>query len=383
MKNQTEYIPVAVIGGGQAGLSTGYHLSRLGLPFVILDGSQRIGDVWRSRWDSLRLFTPASYDGLDGMPFPAPPDEFPTKDQMANYLEDYAANFRLPVRNGFVVDGLWRQGDKYVISSGRRSIFADHVVVAMANYQVPQVPDFARQLRPDICQFHSRDYRNPSQLKAGSVLLAGGGNSGSEIALDVARHHRTWMSGRDTGHIPFRIDGLAARLFLRRFVLRFVFHRLLTVNTPMGRKARPKIQSQGGPLIRVKPGHLAAAGVERVPKIAGVQDGMPVLTDGRVLDVENVIWCTGFTPGFSWIRLPIFAENGQPRHSSGVVDSEPGMYFVGLQFLHAFSSSMIHGVGRDAERIARVIKDRMRDAPPQQPNRGQAVEMAETYLTAH
>ena len=274
---------------------------------------------------------------------------------MADYLESYAARFDLPVRTGVKVDGLSRHGSRYVVTAGDRRFEAEHVVVAMASYQVPKVPRFAQELDPGIVQLHSLDYRNPGQLRDGGVLIVGAGNSGAEIALEVARGHRTWMSGRSTGHIPFRIGGLAARLFLQRFVFRFVFHRVLTVKTPMGRKVRPKVLSQGGPLIRVKPADLTAAGVERVPRIAGVREGLPLLEDGRVLDVANVVWCTGFHPGFSWIHLPVFDEDGMPKHESGVALGEPGLYFVGLPFIYAFSSTMIHGVGRDAERIVQVI----------------------------
>jgi putative flavoprotein involved in K+ transport len=354
--------PVVVIGAGQAGLSVGYHLAKRGVPFVILDASERIGDSWRKRWDSLRLFTPAEFDGLDGMPFPAHPDSFPTKDEMADYLESYAKRFQLPVRSGVKVDRLSRQADRYLVEAGDLRFEARQVVVAMASYQQPRVPPFAGKLDPSIVQIHSRDYRSPAQLREGGVLVAGAGNSGAEIAVEVARSHRTWMSGRDTGHIPFRIGGLPARLLLRRLVLRLLFHRVLTVDTPIGRKARPKILSQGGPLIRVQPEDLASAGVERVPRIEGVEDGKPLLADGRVLDVANVIWCTGFHPGFSWIDLPIFDQHGEPRHEAGFVASEPGLYFVGLHFLYAMSSTMIHGVGRDAERIAESIAVRTRAA---------------------
>ena len=362
MKSQTEHVQTVVIGGGQAGLSTGYYLARRGLPFVILDAGERVGDAWRKRWDSLRLFTPARYDGLAGMPFPAPPHSFPTKDQMADYLESYAAHFKLPVRNGVKVDRLSRQGRRYIVTAGERRFEAEHVVVAMANYQVPKVPRFAMELDPAIVQLHSRDYRNPQQLREGGVLIVGAGNSGAEIAVEVARSHRTWMSGRDVGHIPYRIGGLAARLFLQRLAFRVVFHRLLTINTPMGRRARSNIQGKGAPLIRTWPADLAAAGIDRVPRMAGVREGLPLLEDGRTLDVANVIWCTGFQPGFSWIHQPILDENGRPQNEGGVVAGEPGLYFVGLPFIYAFSSMMIHGVGRDAARIVQIISDRTRAA---------------------
>ncbi len=355
---EPERVQTIVIGGGQAGLSVGYHLARRGLPFLILDANQRIGDSWRSRWDSLRLFTPARYDGLAGMPFPASAHAFPTKDEMADYLERYAAHFRLPVRSGVKVDGLSRRGERFIVTAGEQRFEAENVVVAMSNYQKPVVPPFARQLAPGITQLHSMDYRNPSQLRDGGVLIVGAGNSGADIAMEVAKDHETWLSGRDTGHVPFRIEGLAARLILVQLVLRILFHRVFTVSTPLGRKIRPKVLAQGGPLIRVKPRDLAAAGVQRVPRTAGVRDGHPVLEGGRVLEVTNVIWCTGFAPGFSWIQLPVLGED-EPMHQRGVVSCEPGLYFVGLEFLYAFSSVMIHGVGRDAERIAQAIASRV------------------------
>jgi putative flavoprotein involved in K+ transport len=276
---------------------------------------------------------------------------------MADYLEDYAARFQLPVRTGVRVDCLSKRGDRYLLTAGDLRFEAENVVVAMSNWQKPRVPAFARKLDPGIAQLHSSEYRNPSQLRDGGVLVVGAGNSGAEIALDVAGGHATWLSGRDTGRVPFRIGSLAYRLILARLVGRVLFHRVLTVNTPIGRKLRPKLLSKGQPLVRVKPEDLAAAGVERVPRTVGVQDGLPVLEGGRALDVANVIWCTGFHPGFSWIDLPIFGEQG-PQHERGVVPGEPGLYFVGLTFLFAASSSMIHGVGRDAEYVVRDIAAR-------------------------
>jgi putative flavoprotein involved in K+ transport len=360
---EPERFEVIVIGAGQAGLSVGYHLARRGLSFVILEAHSRIGDSWRRRWDSLRLFTPARYDGLDGMPFPAAGDSFPTKDEMGDYLKAYADRFALPVRTGTKVDSLARVGDRYVVTAGERRFEAGHVVVALANFQRGRVPQFAEALDPGIVQLHSSDYRNPSQLRPGGVLIVGAGNSGSEIAKELAREGRdVWMSGRDTGHLPFRIESFLGRHVLVRMVLRVLFHRILTVSSPVGRKARPEMLSKGGPLIRVKPKDLAALGVVRVPRVAGVKDGRAVLEDGRVPDAANVIWCTGFHPNFSWIRLPVFGERGAPEHERGVVPGEPGLYFVGLEFLYAFSSTMIHGVGRDARFVAERIAARSRVA---------------------
>jgi putative flavoprotein involved in K+ transport len=352
-------IAVVVIGAGQAGLAVGRQLQRRGIPFVIVDAEARIGDAWRKRWDSLRLFTPAHVDGLPGLRFPGPRTRFPTKDEMADYLETYAAHFRLPVLSGVRVERVYRRGGTYVVRAGTRTFAAEHVVVAMAGYQRPKPPSFAAALAPHIRQLHSSAYRNPDQLAPGPVLLAGAGNSGAELAVEVARAgHPTFVAGRDVGELPFRIGSWLGRTVLCRLVLRLVFHRLLTANTPMGRKARPMFTTRGGPLIRTRARDLAAAGVVRVSKVVGVQDGRPVLQDGQVLDVTNVIWCTGYAPGHDFVELPIFDAEGQPRHQSGIVTAEPGLYFVGLGFLHAASSSMIHGVGRDAARVVKMIARR-------------------------
>jgi len=363
MNPTCERLQVVVIGGGQAGLSVGYCLAQRGLSFVILESNARVGDSWRKRWDSLRLFTPAKYDGLIGLPFPAPPFSFPTKDEMADYLEGYARHFALPVRTGVKVERVSRDGGRYIVEAGDYRYEADHVVVAMATYQTPRIPEFAPMLDRGIVQLHSREYRNPDQLQKGDVLIVGAGKSGADIAMDVARSHRTWLAGRHPGNVPFRIERRLARAILP-LLFRVVFHRILTVDTALGRRARPAVISKGGPLIRVKPADLVATGVERAPRVSGVRDGKPVLEDGRVLDVANVIWCTGFHPGFSWVDVPKFAygADGEPVHERGVVPGEPGFYFVGLHFLYSFSSTMIHGVARDAERIAGTIQARVRQA---------------------
>jgi len=356
------HLDVIVIGGGQAGLSVGYHLKRLGIRFLILDASARIGDAWRTRWDSLRLFTPARFASLDGLPIAAPPSSFPTKDEMADYLEHYAAHFELPVLSGVRVTRLSRDGERYVVEAGDRVFEAGQVIVAMANYQHPAIPELAKRLDPSIVQLHSLHYRSPAQLQRGPVLLVGAGNSGSEIAMELAKTHDVYMSGRSTGQVPFRIGGFVGRVLLVRLVLRVLFHRILTIATPIGRKARPKLLVGGGPLIRVKARDLRAAGVERTPRTVDTRDGRPVLEDGRALDVRNVIWCTGFHPGFSWIDLPVLEANRLPRHVGGVVAEAPGLYFVGLHFLYSLSSEMVHGVGRDAARIATCAKARLEAA---------------------
>jgi putative flavoprotein involved in K+ transport len=359
--SSAERFGTVIIGGGQAGLSAGYHLKKRGVPFVILDASERIGDAWRNRWDSLRLFTPARYDGLPGWRFPAPPTTFPTKDEMADYLETYAARFDLPVQSGIGVDRLSREDGRFVLSSGGRRIEADRVVVATGAHRIPRVPPFAHQLDPRIVQLHSSDYRNPSQLRDGGVLLVGAGNSGAEIANEVCRTHPTWLAGPDAGHIPVRHGRAAARFVFP--VVRFIGHHVLTRGTPIGRRVAPKLIAKADPLIRIKPKDLDAAGVERVPRVVGVRDGMPLLQDDRLLDVANVVWCTGFRSDFGWIDLPVFGEDGQPVHTRGVVDAEPGLYFVGLVFQYSLSSDVLPSRGRDAEYVAKHMTSPMAAAP--------------------
>jgi len=352
----SEHFETVIIGAGQAGLAAGYHLAKRGRPFMILDANERVGDAWRNRWDSLRLFTPAKYDGLPGWRFPAPRWSFPTKDEMGDYLEAYAARFDLSVRNGAKVDRLSEKDGRFVITSGQQRFHADSVIVATGAHRAPRCPSFAPELDPRILQLHSSEYRSPGQLREGGVLVVGLGNSGAEIAFELIRTRPTWLSGKEFGEIPVRHGSVPARFVLP--VIRFVGHRVLSKGTPIGRKVGPTVAFGGTPLIRVKSKDLVDAGVERVARVMGVRDGMPLLEDDRVIDVANVIWCTGFRHDFPWIDLPIFGEDGQPRHERGVVPSAPGLYFMGLLFQYAVSSDVLPGVGRDARLIAKHIAQR-------------------------
>lgn len=341
-----------VIGGSQAGLAVGYYLKQHGLPFLIVDENDRVGDAWRKRWDSLRLFTPGRYDGLPGMPFPGLRSAYPTKDQVADYLEAYARRFDLPVRMGLKVDRLSKAGDRFEVATGEDTLLAENVVVATGPYHTPRIPPFARELHERIVQLHSSAYRNPRQVQEGAVLVVGAGNSGAEIAIELARTHRTWLSGPDTGQEPTRAGTLPDQLFT--VVLWFMATRVLTMRTAIGRRVRDHFLDppRGIPLGRVRRKDLAAAGIERVPRVTGVENGYPVLEDGRVLDVSNVIWCTGFTPDYGWIDLPLpTTRSGFPVHERGIIGSCPGLYFIGLPFLYSLASPLVGGVGRDAAHI--------------------------------
>jgi putative flavoprotein involved in K+ transport len=357
--NTPQTVETVIIGGGAAGLAVGYHLTRHDRPFVVLDAHQRIGDSWRTRWDSLRLVTPAKYSGLPGWPIPASANSFPTKDDVADHLQAYADRFELPTRTGVEVTGVSRRDGRYVVEHGDEFLEADHVVVAAGAHRVPKVPDFAAHLDAGIVQLHSSEYRNSSQLPDGAVLVVGAGNSGAEIAFEVSRTHRTSLSGNPSGQLPVRHGPAAARFALP--VVRFLGHHVLTTRTPVGRRVRPHFVSRAAPLVRVKINDLRSAGVEMLPRTTGVQGGQPALADGRVLDVASVIWCTGFDAGFGWIDLPVFGDDGQPVHVRGVVVGEPGLYFVGLPFQYSATSEALPGMGRDAEHVAREIAARATD----------------------
>ena len=355
MSIATERVETAIVGAGQAGLSTGYHLAKRNRPFLVLDEQRRVGDNWRRHYDSLRLYSPARLDGLPGMPFPASATTFPTKDQMADYLEEYASAFGLPVRGGTRVKRVSRNGDGYVVDCGDRCLEAKNVVVATGTFGRSYTPEFATHLDPQIVQLHSSEYQNRSQLREGPVLVVGASHSGADVAIDVAGGHRTILCGRETGEIPFDIEARPA-LAVGWRVMSFLARRVLTLRTPIGRKMRPEIRRHGGPLLRFKRADLDAAGVERTTaRVAGVRDGRPELDDGTVLGVANVIWCTGFKQEFSWIDPPVIGQDGWPKEERGVVESAPGLYFTGLAFQYAFSSMLILGAGRDAEYVAKHI----------------------------
>ena len=345
-----QQLGTVVIGGSQAGLAVGYFLKQRDLPFVVLDENDRIGDAWRKRWDSLRLFTPSRYNGLPGMPFPRSAWAYPTKDETANYLEAYARAFELPVRTGVKVDRLAKTGDRFEMKCGQHTLFAENVVVATGAFNNPRVPSFARELDESIVQLHSKEYRNASHIEKGAVLVVGAGNSGAEIAMELAPHHRTWLSGPDTGQEPTRagshLDHLVTPLMW------FAATRL-TVKTALGRKLRDYFidPPRGIPLGRVRRKDFAPAGIERVPRMTGVKNGYPILENGRVLDASNVIWCTGYSPNYDWIDFSLPKRNGVPIHDRGIVGSCPGLYFIGLLFLYSLSSALVGGVGRDAEHI--------------------------------
>jgi putative flavoprotein involved in K+ transport len=354
-----EHVETVIIGAGQAGLSTAYHLRRRGRECLVLESNQRIGDGWRRQWDTLRLYSPARFDGLPGMPFPAAPWAFPGKDEVADYLESYATHFALPVRLGVRVRRLSAgPAGGFLINTDTGTVHADQVVVATGSFgRTPNVPDAARQLDPAILQLHSSEYRRPSQLQPGPVLVVGASHSGTDIAYEVSLSHPTTLVGRDCGEIPVRLE--SRRMHVVFPAMLFVWRHLLTRRTPMGRKEMPEVRAHGGPMLRVKRTDLADRGVVRnEAKVVGVRNGLPLLADGTTIEATNVAWATGFRQSFDWIGLPIFGDDGYPQEYRGVVADAPGLYFCGLSFQYAFSSMLLAGVGRDADVVARRIAER-------------------------
>jgi len=333
-----------VIGGGQAGLAAGYYLTQLGREFVILDAEPQVGHAWRRRWDSLRLFTPSQHDGLPGMPFPGPSGAFPTKDDVADYLVQYVDRFSLPVELGVRVTRLIKTTAGFAVTAGNATLTADNVIVATGTNPSPRIPEFARNLDSSINQIHSSEYKNQDSLPGGDTLVVGAGTSGVEIAIELASCRRTFLSGKPTFHIPDPLVRYAGEAYWL-----FISH-VLTVQTPIGRKARKDILKGGGPLIRVSVKEVDAAGVDRVPRVTGVNDGQPQLADGRVVPAKSVVWCTGFRPDFSWIEMPVIDESGWPRTVRGISEVE-GLYFVGMLFQFGLTSGLIGGVGRDAQHV--------------------------------
>jgi putative flavoprotein involved in K+ transport len=352
-------VTTIIIGAGQAGLATAYHLQRAGLRAVVLDQHAHVGDQWRSRYESLRLNSPAQYDGLPGMAFPAPRWSYPTGADMGDFLAAYAENLDIDVRGGVRVREVVRVADgSYLVSTENDTMRARNVVIATGGERVPRVPEFAGELDPGIRQLHSSAYRRPADLLPGPVLVVGVGQSGADLALEVtAAGHETWLSGVVKTEIPVPFDSFRMHRVLP--LLWFAANHVLTTSTPIGRRMQPVIRAGGTPLLRVKRSDLDAAGVHRVEqRTVGTSGGRPVLADGRILDVTNVLWCTGFDQDFGFITPPVTGDDGWPLDDGGIVTDAPGMYFVGLLFQRGFYSMLIGGAGRDAARIARHIAAR-------------------------
>jgi putative flavoprotein involved in K+ transport len=329
---------VIVVGGGAAGLAAGWHLRRSGADFTILDGGERTGDSWRSRYPGLRLFTPAAFCALPGLPMPLPPSAYPGKDELGDYLSAYAHVFDLPVRHRIAVSGHRWVGGRHEVLAGGLRLIADRLIVATGACRSPAVPAWAGQLDPSIRQLHSSEYRGPAGLRPGRVLVVGAGQAGADIALSLAGHAETLLSGRSTGHVPLAVvrSGLIRRAVYRRRVPRV-----------LGRYLRRR----GSPLVWQTERLLKEAGVVRVARAAGLRLGRPVLADGSEPPVANVVWCTGFRPDYGWLAAGTLGADGRPLHRHGLSTVLSGLGFVGMPFQYTFSSGFLAGMDTDAARV--------------------------------
>jgi len=355
-----ELLDVVVVGGSQAGLAIAWHLAREGLRFVVLEAAPEIGPTWRSRWDSLTLFTPTQYDALPGMPFPGPPDTYPGKDAVAGYLKAYAAAFDLPVRLNSPVTRLSQTDEGFKIHTQSEVFNARQVVVATGPFQQPFTPPAAQQLDASVTELHSAEYRNPRALPDGPVLVVGGGNSGFQIAEELAAAGRRVDLSIATKMpiLPQRLAGKDLFWWLTRLGLLRV-----TADTRPGRRMSSRDFIIGSSRRRLK-----AAGVRFRPAVAGADGRTVRFADGSSLDAGIVIWATGYRPDYSWIHIPGVARDGQVIHRRGVTEV-PGLYFLGLTWQHTRGSALLGFVHHDAAYLAGLItgRDRAAEAAPTRP----------------
>jgi putative flavoprotein involved in K+ transport len=339
-------LDTVVIGGGQAGLAIAWHLKRQGLRFVVLEAGSELGHTWRDRWDSLKLFTPAQYDGLPGMPFPAPTDTYPTKDPVADYLQTYVTAFDLPVRLKTKVTSLSQADQRFDVRTADDTFHTRQVVVATGPFQVPFVPPSAHGLEPSVTQVHSSGYRNPAALPGGSVLVVGGGNSGFQIAEELAATRQVDLSiGERAPMLPQRLAGRDLFWWLTRLgPLR------VTVDSRLGRRA-----SRREFIIGTNKRRLRKVGVRFRPRLVEADGRTVRFADGSTLPgVGVVVWATGYRSDYTWIHIPGAIEHGRVVHRRGVTKS-PGLYFLGLSWQHTRGSALLGFVNDEAAYLADQI----------------------------
>lgn len=351
-----------IVGAGQAGLATAYHLQRRGVDCLVLEAADRIGDQWRHRYDSLLLFTANRFNSLPGLRFPGDGWGFPGKDEVAAVLQTYAERYELPVLTGSPVRHVTSSEDGFTIATPTQLYRTRTLIVATGPFgQLPNVPEVAELLAPNILQLHSSQYRRPGQVPEGPVLVVGGGHSGCDIALELAHAgFPTTLAGRDLGQIPIAWDSPLLHVVMRMVMFQHVH--LLRRGTRSGRLMRQQIlHHHGAPRLRVQARDLDDAGVMRTEaRVTGARNGVPELADGTVVPAATVVWATGYRHDYSWLHLPVTDQEGWPREYRGISTEVEGLFFCGLAFQTSLGSMNFFGVGRDADYVARKVAARVR-----------------------
>jgi putative flavoprotein involved in K+ transport len=367
-----ERLEVAVIGGSQAGLAMGYYLAQQGRRFVIFERGDSVAAAWRQRWDSLKLFTPRGHSALPGLPFPSDPDDYPTRDEVIAYLEQYAETFELPIEFTSNVRRLSHdEGDGFVLEVDGRTVTADQVVVATGPFQTPFVPKLAEQLDLEVWQVHSTGYRRPSDVPEGTVLVVGGGNTGFQIAKELSATHKVLLSvGSKQKPLPQRLGGRDLFWWLTKTGL---IHK--TVESRIGQRLKDRDTLIGSSPRELKKRYA----VELKPRASAASGRTMRFDDGSELAVDAVIWATGYRPDYSWIDLPILDSNGRLRHRRGVTDVR-GLAFLGLTWQWTRGSALIGWVKDDAaflsQQLAAASAGKTRTVPQRAPEAAGAAAAA-------
>ena len=354
----SERFDVVVVGAGQAGLTMGYFLAQQGRRFVILEAADSIGSAWRTRWDSLLLFTPRRYSALAGLPFPGDPDGYPGRDEVIAYLEQYAAEFGLPVRLNSRVRSLARADGRFIVGLEDTILEADQVVVATGPFQVPNVPALTQELAPELFQTHTTGYMRPGDVPEGEVLIVGGGNTGYQIAKELSSTHRVTLAvGSRQKPLPQRVLGRDLFWWLTKTGLI-----RKTVDSRIGRRLR-----HSDTLIGSSPRELKKHySVEVKPRVVGASGRTIRFADDSELTFDAVIWATGYRPDYSWIDPPVLDPDGRLQHRRGVTEVS-GLYFLGLTWQHTRGSALIGWVKDDAEFLAERIEAVASGRPAERP----------------
>ncbi len=349
-----------VVGAGQAGLTVGYYLKRAGLRFLIVDAADHVGSAWRQRWESLVLFTPRRYNAMPGLSFDGHPDQEPTRDEVVEYLDRYATELNLPVELSSRVIALDRREGRYAAELPAGTILADQVVVATGPFQQPWIPSFAVSVGSDVYQTHSTGYRRPSDVPPGRVVVVGGGNTGYQIAEELAADHKVVLAvGSRQTPLPQRLLGRQLFWWLTKLGMQRI-----SVESRLGKRL-----SGRETLIGSSPTKAKRKGVTLKPRVLAASGRTVRFADGTETEADAIIWATGYQPDYSWIKLPVFDERGRPQHRRGVTD-QPGLYFLGLQWQYTRGSALLGFVSDDARYVAQQITSDSRSTDEAVPDVG-------------